>query len=170
MITTLYIICAALGGVLLLSSLVGNDQHDGSDSHETAWFSLRALTYFLGFFGFTGVALQLLTDAPAYVVALSAVGVGLASAGLATTVVNRLMAENRTGGGTLKSADVIGREATVMIAFERGGNGRVMLNGLSSTVEMLCVSEEDAFIEGDQVLIVDSQQGVATVTKLQGAS
>jgi hypothetical protein len=169
MATTLYIICAALGGVLLVSSLFGDHHHGQDTSHDGAWFSLRGVTYFLGFFGFTGVALRLLTDAPAFVIAGSSVGVGLAAAGLASVIINRLMAENRAGGGTLKNADIIGREATVVIAFERGGTGRVVLNGLSSTVEMLCVSEDATFTEGEQVLIVDSQKGVATITKLSGA-
>lgn len=169
MATTLYIICAALGGVLLLTSLISDGHHD-HDPDDGSWFSLRGVTYFLGFFGFTGVALRVLTEAPAYVIAGSSVGVGLAAAGLATVVINRLMAENRTGGGTLKSADMVGREATVLIGFDKGTTGRVVINGLSTNMEMLCVSEEENFAEGDQVLIVDTKQGVASVTKLKGTA
>lgn len=160
---TLYLICAALGSVLLVTSLIG-DMH-----HDHAWFSLRGPTYFLAFFGLTGVALNLLTDAPLFISAAVAASVGVGAAAMATTVFKRLMAENKEGGGTLKSADVVGCEAVVVVPCEPGSTGRVRLAGLSNTVEMLCTSDGGAFAEGERVLVADVKQGIAMITKLGGS-
>ncbi len=167
---TVYIVCAALGGALLASSLVfgHHDDHGGGvDTDQSAWFSLRAATYFLTFFGATGLALHTLSNAPAPIEIGAATLCGAGAAAMATVVFRRLMAENSEGGGTVKNADLIGREATVVVGFDAAATGRVRINGLSSTVEMLCKSDGGAFEEGDTVLVVDIKEGmIANVTAL----
>jgi membrane protein implicated in regulation of membrane protease activity len=160
---TVYIASAALGAALLISSLVAS--HDDGHDHD-GWFSLRAVTYFFAFFGLTGVVSHFFAQAHPWLIALASASVGITAAAMARAVFKRLMAENQEGGGTLKSADVIGREATVIVAFEGSGTGRARINGLSSTVEMLCVGRGETFEDGDEVLIADVKDGIATVTKL----
>ena len=88
---TLYIVSAAVAGVLILLSLMGADHgvehevhfdhdsdHDSEHSgHWLPFFSLRFYTYFFAGLGVTGLLLHWLTDTQATLALWLALGVGV---------------------------------------------------------------------------------------------
>jgi hypothetical protein len=169
MLLLTYIVCAAFGATLLGISLFSSgDGHDGHDEASWSWFSIRSLIHFLAFFGATGLALQLFADAHLIVSLAASSFVGVCAATMASVVSKRLLGENAAGSGTTTAADLIGKEAVVLTSFQPQETGRIRLQSLTGTVDMLSESTDGtAFEDGECVLVVDVKQGIASVTKLK---
>lgn len=167
----LYLVSLAAGGAMLLFSLFGSDHDDDFvDDHEDGigeWFSLRTATYFFAFFGACGATLVYFDAATPVVAAGLAAFTGLVAAGMAKIVIGRVRAENLAGGGTVRTGELVGQTASVLVGFSGTESGRIKVLTTIAHTEMLCTGDGGAFSDGDVVRITDVRDGVARVSKVE---
>jgi membrane protein implicated in regulation of membrane protease activity len=177
-----YVFALVAGGILLGASVVlGGGDHEGDahadvhqadGDHAAAAFgvlamlvSLRFWTFFLAFFGLTGVVLTLFELAPAWVTAVAAAGMGIASGAGASFVVRQL--SGRESNSAASSADYIGKTAKVMVTVGPSQLGRVRLTLGGAIVDVLATTDDAlSFATGDEVLVVDMDGTTARVARL----
>ena len=175
---TLFLICAGLGGTLILLQFVasvlglGGDGHSdslghhdiSSDSHEaddgqstTDWFlgflTFRAVTASIAFFGLGGLVAgyyQLERTAQMASAALSGIGTLYLVASV-MKLFDRLRAD-----GTLKISRAMGRDGIVYLRIpgRRSGSGKITLNLQNRTVELEAMTAEDEIPTGAAVRVV----------------
>lgn len=160
---TVYLVCALLGGTLMLGQLVlmifghgghddvGHAEHFGGDhavghEGEVSWLfgvlSFRTLTAAFAFFGLAGLgASQRLPDDPV-VALLIALAAGLAALVLVAWVLrllHRFQAE-----GTVRIDRAIGAAGTVYLPIPGGGRGagKVMVNVQNRTMEYQAITAQ----------------------------
>jgi len=180
--TTFYIACAILGGVVVaLQSVFGlfgdgdGDGHDASaDTHDTLdLISLRSLAAGLTSFGLAGGLLTslglwwwLTLPAAAVVGFLVLLGVAL--------VIRQMGRLEKDASLILEGA--VGEEATVYIPIpaRRGGRGKVTVILQEQSIELEAETEGEALATGESVVIIDIDGAVVRVvpshSRLQGAS
>jgi membrane protein implicated in regulation of membrane protease activity len=177
--STLYLVCALVGGGLVLVQLVlglvgldhdaphdlhigSGDAHDGG--HDAAHHdgaatglnlgSLRALAAATAFFGLTGYALQRAGTASwiALVAALAAGVVALVVVALILRAMLRLESD-----GTVRIENALGQPATVYVPIpgERAGAGKISLSVQGRLVEYQAVTPEATLPTGAAVTVVD---------------
>lgn len=163
-VTTFYLTCAAIGGVLLLAQLVlgavGAEHHHDVGSHDAAseglhLLSVRALSAGVAFFGVAGLAfasvgLPAFVSIPAALVAgvLSMIGVAL--------LMRSMLGLQRDA--TVRIDSAIGLPATVYVPVPAalGGTGKVLLALNGRTVEYEAVTADaHPLPTGTAVLVVD---------------
>jgi membrane protein implicated in regulation of membrane protease activity len=179
-----YVFALVAGGILLGASVVlGGGDHDAEvhgDVHGgdaagdhaasaidalTMLVSLRFWTFFLAFFGLTGVVLTLFELAPGWVTGFAAAGMG-AAAGIGASLVIRKLS-GRESNSAVGAADYVGKTATVMVPVGPGQLGRVRLTLKGSTVDVLASTIDDAtFATRDEVLVVEMDGTTARVARL----
>jgi len=179
-----YVFALVAGGILLGASVVlGGGDHDaeahgdaGSDDlagdHAasaidalTMLVSLRFWTFFLAFFGLTGVVLTLFELAPAWVTGLAAAGMGSAAGVGASLAIRKL--SGRESNSAAGAADYVGKTATVMVAVGPGQLGRVRLTLKGSTVDVLASTDDEAtYAVRDEVLVVEMDGTTARIARL----
>lgn len=119
-----FLVVGGIGIGLLLISLVIGDHIEALHAFDSDVFSGAAVSAFLGAFGFAGaIALSATGSLGVAVLAGLAVGVALgALVGWATRALRR-------GGddSTVRSADLVGRDATVVSDIPEGGYGIVSM-------------------------------------------
>lgn len=153
----------------------GTDAHDGAAPAGGApqgiesflvWFvSVRFWTFFLAFFGLTGVLLDGFGIVGSSLVAgLLAVGMGL-FAGLFATWIVRLMTAESSNSAVMAS-DYIGKSGRLLVGFGPGAVGKVRIEVKGSTIDLLCVAMDDGTYETkDEVLIVEMDGTRARVAR-----
>jgi membrane protein implicated in regulation of membrane protease activity len=171
-----YLVAAVIGAVLLVASLIGaGHDHDaghdaaGGSEHASPAFALlsvRVWTYVLAFGGLTGLLLRFVE--PSIVEpwrGILSLAVGVAAAGLARGVIGR--AARGGPSGTVRSADLVGRTAGVVVPFGGGATGKIRLRVADSDVDVLATTDEaEPLASGDEVLIVELRDdGAAFVTR-----
>lgn len=178
---TLYAITLAVGGTLILASIVmGGEDFDADGDFDTdgdidvggalAWLplaSLRFWTFFLGFFGLTGVAMiwsgALKTEPIIGVIS----GVTGYFAGIAAVKVFRGLRDNQTDS-SVRLTDYAGATGTVSVGIAPDKTGKVTTRLRGRIVELMAVSEEGTIASGEKVLIVEvNEDGTAVVTKME---
>lgn len=131
-------------------------EHDasGAESLLAKFLSVRFWTFFLAFFGLTGLAFSALGLLPwSWAIAVIALGVGLAAGGGGTLLLGHARRSETNSATTAK--DLIGKTARVMVAFGPGETGKVRLESKGTTQELLAVSiDETRFDLKDEALIV----------------
>jgi membrane protein implicated in regulation of membrane protease activity len=169
--TTFYIICAVLGGVIvLLQSVFGlfeNGDAEGHADHSGAHdaldlVSLRSLSAGLAAFGLTGGLLTslglwwLLTAAAALIVGFIVLVI--------VAVVIRQMGRLESDPSLIIEG-AIGETATVYIPIpsNRSGRGKVSAVLQSQIIELEAMTEGEALATGERVMIVDLEGTVANV-------
>jgi membrane protein implicated in regulation of membrane protease activity len=171
-----YVAAAVIGVVLLVASLLGaGHDHDaghdagGGTEHASPAFALlsvRVWTYLLAFGGITGLLLRFVEPGIAEpwrgVVSLA---VGVAAAALARGVIGR--AARGGPSGTVRSADLVGRTAGVVVPFGTGATGKIRVRVADSDVDVLATTDEgEPLANGEEVLIVELREdGAAFVTR-----
>lgn len=181
-----YVFALIAGGILLGASIVlgggGHDAdahtdgtgHAGAEDHAPGAFggalailvSLRFWTFFLAFFGLTGMVFTLLELAPTVVTALAATVMGLSAGVGASLIVQRL--SGRESNSASSSADYIGKTATVLVPVAKGQLGKVRLTLKGSIIDVLAASDEEpGFAAKDEVLIVEMDGTTARITRLE---
>lgn len=162
-VTTFYLTCAAIGGVLLLAQLVlgavGAEHHDvgshDAPSEGLHLLSVRAFSAAVAFFGVAGLAFDRL-GLPALVSIPASMVVGLlAMIGVALLMRSMLGLQR---DATVRIDAAIGLPATVYVPVPAalGGTGKVLLALNGRTVEYQAVTPDDQpLATGTAVLVVD---------------
>lgn len=132
----------------------------------TLFLNLRFWTFFLCFFGLTGVILSLprLLDSAAAILVVSLASGVLCGFGAAYAIAKlRVKEVGRLPGAT----DFEGTTAKALLPFAPGGRGTVRATLRGESVDLMAVNEDQQAIErGDEVLIVSYREGLATVTRV----
>jgi hypothetical protein len=170
-VIALYLFCLAAGGAMLLFSVLGHDSDDDHFDHEhseglSEWFSLRTLTYFFAFFGACGATLTYFNAAGPAMTAGLAAFTGLVAGGMAKIIIGAARNENAAGGGTVRTGELVGQTAAVLVSFSGTENGRIKMLSTIAHTEMMCVGDGGVFAEGDVVRITDVRNDVARVSKV----
>lgn len=149
---------------------LGNDidfqSHGDASGFLTLFLSLRFWTFFLAFFGLTGLVLDLFDLVGSSWIALGlALGMGFVTGGGAVAVLRRLGAD--TSGHVTEADEYIGKTARVVVPFGEGGVGKVRVNVKGTSVDLLASTiEEDAFEGREEVLIVEMEGSRARVARI----
>ena len=171
--TLLFGICAAVGGVVALLSLLMGGDHDaggdvsadadaGGDVHVGSaevggefWLlftSVRFWVFFLLFFGVSGMLFQL-AGFSNLVVLLISLPFGLAMGSGAAWVFRRLMARPVSSG--FAPEELVGLEAKVMLPLASGQQGKVRLELRGGFVERVAFTEGgESIARGERALII----------------
>jgi membrane protein implicated in regulation of membrane protease activity len=131
-----------------------------------SFLSLRFWTFFLAFFGLTGVTLELLDLVGNDWVTLAlALGMGLGTGAGAMAILRKLGAE--TSGHAVSSSDYIGKTARVVVPFDGTGVGKVRVDLKGSSIDLLATGVEVDQYEGrEEVLIVEMEGSRARVARV----
>jgi len=181
-----YVFTLIAGGILLGASIVfgggGHDAdvnadgagHAGAEDHAPGAFggalamliSLRFWTFFLAFFGLTGIVFTMFDLAPALITGLAAFLMGAASGVGASVIVKRL--SSRDSNSASSSADYVGKTALVMVPVGKGQLGKVRLTLKGTTIDVLAATDEELdFATKDEVLIVEMDGTTARIARLE---
>lgn len=128
--------------------------------------SLRFWTFFVAFFGLTGITLDGLglIDNPMITLALS-VGMGfLTGAGTAGAI--RALANDESGSGA-HSGDYVGRMAKVIVPVRSGGIGKVRVEVKGQLVDVLATCDE-ALATSEEALIIEMEGTRAKLARIDG--
>lgn len=160
---TLFLACAAVGGVVLLAGLVlgaiGAEHHDvaGHDapSDGLQLFSVRALSACVAFFGVGGLAAQAL-GWPAFIAMLLAVLLGVCAMFGVAVSMRAMMTMERDGSVRIERAVGVSGTVYVPVPPALTGAGKVTLMLQGRTVEYQAVTPDgDGLPTGTPVLVVD---------------
>ena len=181
-----YVFTLIAGGILLGASIVfGGSGHDadmnadgaghaGAEDHAPGAFggalamliSLRFWTFFLAFFGLTGIVFTMFDLAPALITGVAAFMMGTASGIGASLIVKRL--SSRDSNSASSSADYVGKTALVMVPVGKGQLGKVRLTLKGTTIDVLAATDEELdFATKDEVLIVEMDGTTARIARLE---
>ncbi len=186
-----YVFALIAGGILLAASIVlgggGHDAdlhadadgadgagHAGAEDHAPGAFggalamlvSLRFWTFFLAFFGLTGIVFTMFELAPALITGAAAFVMGAASGVGASLIVRRLSGGDSNSASA--SADYVGKTAVVMVPIGKDQLGKVRLTLKGSTIDVLAATDEElSFAAKDEVLIVEMDGTTARVARFE---
>ncbi len=129
-----------------------------ADGAELFWFlkSLRFWTFFLAFFGLTGVVLRGLGLMESDMGTLiAAIVVGAFSGGTAAAVI-RTLSKDTTGeaGG---QRDIVGKTARVLVPASPGGTAKVRVEIKGQHVDLLATGHDRELKASDEVLVVEME-------------
>lgn len=183
----LYIGALVFGGVLLVSSILlgGHDDADvdGGDFDKDIdldgdkdidldgdigifWIfrSLRFWTFFLAFFGLTGVLFEAFGLASEMVTLALAIGMGSVIGIGGATAIRKLM--NDQTADAAHEGDYIGKSAKVVVPVQPGGVGKVRVEIKGRQVDVLATTDGEAITSDDEVLIVEMEGTRAKVARV----
>ena len=181
-----YLFSLIAGGILLGASIVlgggghGGDvhatgaDHTGADDHAPGALggalamlvSLRFWTFFLAFFGLTGIVFTTLELAPWPVSALAALVMGFSAGFGASLIVKQLSGKESNSASS--SADYIGKTAVVLVPAGKGLLGKVRLTLKGSMIDVLATCDDEVpFAIKDEVLIVEMDGTTARIARLE---
>jgi membrane protein implicated in regulation of membrane protease activity len=162
-----YVAAAIVGLVLLAASFFGaghdhTSGHDGTTEGDAspmlALLSVRVWTYLLAFGGVTGVLLRYLGHEGEPTSAIGALVVGVLAAVMARVVIGR--ATRSGASGTVRSADLVGKSAAVLVPFGGTATGKVRVRVAGADVDLLATTEDGQPLgRHDEVLIVEIREG-----------
>lgn len=180
-----YVFALIAGGILLGASIVlgggGHDAdmhadgagHAGAEDHAPGALggalamlvSLRFWTFFLAFFGLTGIVFTMFELAPALVTGVAAFVMGTASGVGASLIVKSL--SGRDSNSASSAADYVGKTALVMVPIAKGQVGKVRLTLKGSTIDVLAATDDELiFATKEEVLIVEMDGTTARIARL----
>jgi len=140
--------------------------HGGADFFLWSFRSIRFWTFFLAFFGLTGLALPWLglVDTPWLGLGL-AVGMG-GLTGLGAAAVLRALGTDETAN-VASSSDYVGKTARVVLPVRKGGVGKVRVQLRGTTVDVLATTDEEAFSSKDEAMIIEmDESGRARIARV----
>jgi len=178
---TVYLVCLAFGGVLLVLSLAGGDGDVGGDldgdldaggdldhgqpAHSLyEYLSFRAAVFFLAFFGLTGTLLTAMGTAGLAALVVAVLMGGVAGAGMQSAL--RYLRRTETGR-PFDLREVEGSRARVLLGCERQRRGKIVVDVGERTLQLLALAADeagrDSFAPGETVIVVSVRDGVAYV-------
>lgn len=140
--------------------------HGAADFFLWTFRSIRFWTFFLAFFGLTGIALTWLglVDSPLVGLGL-ALGTGALTGFTAAAALRRLGTDE--SGAVASSNDYIGKTAKVVVPVTRGGVGKVRLQLRGTTVDVLATTDEDdAFGSREEAMIIEMEGTRARIARV----
>lgn len=170
-----------LGGILLGASLLVGDGHgdvdvhgevhisgDGVDAIVGTLRSLRFWTFFLAFFGLTGVALKTLGIVDSdLVAAFVAVGMG-GAIGYGATWAFRVL-DRRDSNSVASEDDLVGKSGRVLVAVGPGTLGKLRVQAKGATVDLLAKSDDESFAVDDEATIIEMDETIARIARVEAA-
>jgi membrane protein implicated in regulation of membrane protease activity len=181
MLIYLYLFALILGGVLVLASiLLGGQGESDADADAGldkdlpllegqagdisgvdvfwAFRSIRFWTFFLAFFGMTGLVLDGLGLVDSSIVAaILATGMGAASGFVAAGLMRWLGRDE--SGHIASSGDYVGKTVRVLLPVGRDRVGKVRLELRGSSVDVLATTDEEGPITSDEEAIIIEMDG-----------
>lgn len=132
------------------------------------FLSLRFWTFFLAFFGLTGLTLDGLDLVSSQWLGLAlASAMGLLTGSGAVAVLRHLHADS--SGAVAESRDYIGKTARVVVPFDGKAMGKVRVDIKGNQVDLLATGLEGEGYEGrEEVLIVEMDGARARIARLEG--
>jgi membrane protein implicated in regulation of membrane protease activity len=192
MLIYLYLFSLILGGVLLAASILlgghgdsdadvdadaGLDKdlpvlagHDGDISGVDAFWAFRSIrfwTFFLAFFGLTGLVLDGLgLVGSSLVAALLSVGMGAGSGFVAAGLLRWLSRDE--SGHIASSTDYIGKTVRVLLPVGKDRVGKVRLDLRGASVDVLATTDEATPITSEEeAIIIDMDGSRARIARLE---
>jgi hypothetical protein len=149
--------------------LQGVHAHGASHGSEAGLFatflSLRFWTFFLAFFGLTGLTFTWLGAGPGGLLGAALAAATGAGTGLAADRVVRLLAQDRSAA-VAGSSDYIGLTARVLVPLRPGQPGKIRLQLRGTTVDVLATSDEPEGADtGSSVLVLQMDGPQAVVAR-----
>ncbi len=141
------------------------DDAQGFESFLLRLLSFRFWTFFLAFFGITGVILDGFGVVPSRLVAGAlAVGMGL-FAGLFANWLVRVMTVESTNSAA-SAADYVGKTGRLIVGISPGASGKVRLEVKGSTIDLLCIAvDEEKYEPREEVIVVEMEGTQARVAR-----
>lgn len=180
MLIYLYLFATIAGGAVVGASLLGGDKStgdvDSSGGKDLAYthgdsggvlllfLSLRFWSFFLAFFGLTGLVLDGFGLLPSVITLVIALGAGLI-AGLGVSWSVRALAST-SSNSAVSVADYVGKSAKVLVPVSKASAGKIRLQLKGNTVDLLAFTDEEALSTGEEVLVVEVDGTRARVARL----
>lgn len=144
----------------------GHDAPGGFESFLVAFLSMRFWTFFLAFFGLTGVVLDGFGLVPSSIVAaILSLGMGLGAGGGAVWLMRRVRADDSNSAATSK--DYVGKTGRVLVGFGPGHTGKIRLEVRGSTIDLLAVPiDGERFASQEEAIVIEMDGTRAKVAKL----
>lgn len=136
----------------------------GADFFLWTFKSVRFWTFFVTFFGLTGLALDGLDLAASPIALALAIGMGFI-AGTGASAVIRLLSSNERGF-TADADDYIGKTARVLIPIKPGAVGKVRLELRGSTVDVLAKSDDGPFSVNEEAMVIAMDGTTARIARV----
>lgn len=143
-----------------------------ADGHDIETFgrrynplkSFKFYTFFLGFFGLTGVIFTFFNLLANPWVTLGLSGVMGLSAGVAVSYILHL-ANQSEGGAAISENDYRGTMAQVILPVGGGQRGKIRMRVRGRTIDLLAVSDEDDVILdfNEECIVLGVEDGIARV-------
>jgi membrane protein implicated in regulation of membrane protease activity len=127
----------------------------GAESYLYWLVSVRFWTFFVAFFGLTGLVFDGfgLVDSQ-IATAVIATATGAVAGGGAMFVLSKLTKDETNSA--VSSADYIGRTGRVLVGFVGGGVGKVRIEVKGSSIDLLAEPEDDrTYSSNDEVIVVE---------------
>lgn len=189
---TIYLACLIFGGILLGFSLFFSGDHDSDIDAETEidihsedvhiqeissdssrnltdsiqFFSLRNIIYFMTFFGLTGTIFDLL-DFNELLTLITSIGLGSFAWLFGYKLIKYL--KKSDSGETFNINDLKGIKGKIVLEVYKNRKGKVFIEFKGSNYELPAKlienSEFDKLKFGDEILVVDVQEGIAIIDK-----
>lgn len=141
------------------------DAHADGAWDSAAWLpflSLRFWTYFLAFFGLSGLLLSTLTNSSWATVVSTAGATGFVC-GFAVATLMRFLKKTQADSG-VGSGDMVGAEGRVLLPIRIGETGKVRVQIKGDLIDLLALVDGDTPLEpGIDVIIVGFKDNTATV-------
>ena len=151
-------------GHQMLDSAV--DSHGSPAGFLTTFLSLRFWTFFMTFFGATGLIFDGLELAAPPMTPIIAGGMGLVT-GYVTVAVIRSLSKD-VGGKVATAADYVGKSGRVLLPIRDGDIGKIRLEVGGTTVDMLATSADGQLATGDEALVIEMNGTTAVVSRMRG--
>jgi len=133
----------------------------------TTFLSLRFWTFFLAFFGLTGLVLDLFGLVGSWIALVLALAMGLGTGAGAMAILRALAGE--TSGSVVESRDYVGKTARVVVPFRGINVGKVRVDVKGTSIDLLASGvDEDAYGKREEVLIVEMEGSRARVARVDG--
>ena len=126
---------------------------------------MRFWTFFLAFFGLTGLVLHGLSLASPAVGLVLAIAVG-ALCGGGAAVAFRAAARDESGRAS-DSEDYVGKTVRVLVPVRAGGTGRVRLELRGNTVDVLATTDDDCFEAQEEAMIIEMDGTTARIARVE---
>lgn len=170
----LYLFSLVVGGGLLASSIVLGGHDAGHDVHTEAlapaghegplggaesylyWLvSVRFWTFFVAFFGLTGLVFDGFGLVSSQIAtAMIATTTGAIAGGTAMFVLRTLTKDQTNSAVSTK--DYVGRTGRVLVGFSAGGVGKVRVEVKGSSIDLLAMPEDErSYAANDEIIVVE---------------